>query len=161
MTVGAVVGEACEDPIAVTGRTGRRHVGTGERELRMIESGTGPGRRFVAAIATLCPALRNVVGLCGAGQILLMACFATHRCAGKVAHLSAGMATETGDCRVRPDQWKPSSVVQDDLPFGNPVAFVVTLDALRAKLTTMLIFVAADTTSFCKNRNRPAIVVAT
>jgi hypothetical protein len=70
------------------------------------------------------------------------------------------MTAEASDGGVRTEQWKTGAVVQHDLTFGNPVAFVVTLDTSRTKLPTMLVFVTADTTSLGKHGHRTTVVVA-
>ena len=161
MTIDAVAGQAAIDSAAVAVRAGGHDVRTGKRERGVIEPGTGPGGRFVAAVAVLCPALGQVIRFFGAGKVRLMARFAAHRRAGKVTHLSAGMAAEAGDGSVRTKQGKSRAVVQHDLAFRNPVVFVVTFDASCTKLPPMLVFVTADTTSLGKHGYRTTVVMAT
>ena len=79
--------------------------------------------------------------------------FTADRCADKVTHLSTGMTAKASDRGVGTEQWKTGAVVQNDLPFGNPVAFVVALDSIASQAARDARLVAADTAS--PGRTRP------
>jgi hypothetical protein len=149
------------DAVAMAGGACGSQMCPGERELRMVQAGAGPGDRLVAPMAVPRPTLDHVIGALRAGQIPLMACLAADGSAGEISDLSSRMTPETGNPRVRADERKARAVVQNNLTFGKPVGFVVTLVATRAELAPVYVFMATRTTAFRKHRDRAAVIVAT
>jgi hypothetical protein len=134
-------------------------VSAGKREPAVDESRASPRYGLVALVTVLCPALRRVIRAPGARQVLLVTCFTTNRSAAEVADLSAWMTAKARHRGVNANQGEPGPVVQNDLAFGNPVAFVVTLAALCAELASVHIFMTSCAPSSGKDDDWAAIVV--
>jgi hypothetical protein len=93
-------------------------------------------------------------------QVALMTGFTPYRRTTKVSNLGTGMALKTGNGCVGAYQREPGSVMQHNLAFGNPIAFVMALNTLIAKLAAVNVFMTTDAAALLKNSDGTAIIVA-
>ncbi len=160
MAGGAIVRHAAEYASVVACRAIGGRVRPDQWKCRMLKPCSPPRDRFVTTIAVLRPALSQVVGVLGPLQVLLMARLAGDRRSLEITNLGSRMATEAGDCRMRSDQGESRTVVERNLALRAPITLIVALFASHAKLTTMVVFVAADTTLSRISSDRPPVIVA-
>jgi hypothetical protein len=95
-------GQRCVVVINVTRRTGNGDVRTCERERRfvVVECRRGPGRGVMASLARGWEARGDVIGICGPGEVRLVAAVARGgQC--RVVVVRMALRTRNGDVRTR------------------------------------------------------------